>query len=111
MMYSETIRGTVYKPQRQLPEEFGLSKSTVYSRVKEIREEIEKGRYDERSIIDDGNIVLINTLVFKDYMMYRKFLREKNARKMAPPFQPEVWVRLEGWNDRIVVVDEGGNKR
>ena len=36
-MYSETIRGSVYKPKQQIVEELHISKSTVvYARMKEI---------------------------------------------------------------------------
>ena len=111
MMYSETIRGTVYKPKCQIPHEFGLSKSTVDERVKEIREEIKIGRYDDRSIMDDGNIVLVNVLVFMDYIKYRRQLKEKNARKHVPEFQPEKWVWISGWNDRIITVGGNENER
>lgn len=105
MMYSETIRGSVYKPKQQIAEELHISKSTVYARMKEIEQEISRGRYEEGSIISDGNIVLVNMLVFLDYLNYRKFLREKNARKQVPPFRPEKWVRIQGWNDRIKVLE------
>lgn len=102
IMYMESIRGYPYKPQYQLAEELGISKGTVQNRLKEIRGEIKSGRYVKQAIIEDGNIVLINVLVFLDYMSCRQQLRSKNLRKHVPPFRPEEWTRLLGWNEKIV---------
>ena len=107
-MYMETIRGYPYMPKQRLADEFGISKSTVYARMKGIEEEIGRGRYDERAVIRDGNIVLVNTLVFVDYLKYRKALQEKNARKHVPPFRPEKWAWVSGWNSRVVTMEERG---
>ena len=63
---------------------------------------------DERAVIRDGNIVLVNTLVFVDYLKYRKALQEKNARKHVPPFRPEKWAWVSGWNSRVVTMEERG---
>lgn len=102
MMYTESIRGYPYMPKDKIAQEFSLSKSTVQSRVKEIEEQVKKGRYSDYAIIRDGGILLINVLVFIDYLEYRQMLKSKNARKLAPEFQPEKIVHILGWNNRIV---------
>ena len=71
-------------------------------RLKEIEDEIKKGRYNDYSVIRDGKIVLINVLVFLDFMKYRGMLLDKNARKSAPPFEPAKLIEMIGWNNRII---------
>lgn len=102
MSYTESIRGYPYRQKAQIAEEFGLSPSTVQARVKEIEKEVESGRYNAYAIIRDGRLLLINVLVFIDYMKYRKMLLDKNARKYAPEFRPELLIQCIGWNNRII---------
>ena len=102
MLYIESIRGYPYMPKQQLADEFHISKSTVYLRMKEIETEIQNGRYSDYAIIDDGNIVLVNVLVFIDYMTYRRRLKEKNARKYVPDFNPTEIKKVIGWEDKLV---------
>lgn len=102
MMYTESIRGYPYMPKDKIAQEFSISKATVQSRIKEIEEQIAEGRYNDYAIIRDGGILLINVLVFIDYLEYRKRLRDKNAKKYVPDFHPEKIVHILGWNNRIV---------
>lgn len=102
MVYMETIRGYPYMPKQQLADEFHISKSTVFSRMKEIEKEIQSGRYSDYAIINDGNIVLVNVLVFIDYMTYRRRLKEKNARKYVPEFNPSEIKKIIGWENRLI---------
>lgn len=102
MIYMETIRGYPYKKQQDIASEFGIGRTTVYERLKEIEKEISNGRYSDYAIIRDGNIVLVNVLVFLDYMKYRDRLREKNTRKYAPPFNPTELMETCGWQSKIV---------
>lgn len=102
MLYIESIRGYPYMPKQQLADEFHISKSTVYLRMKEIEAEIKNGRYSDYAIIDDGNIVLVNVLVFIDYMVYRRRLKEKNTRKYVPEFNPAEIKKVIGWEDKII---------
>lgn len=106
-MYTESIRGYPYMPKQQLADEFHISKGTVYNRTKEIEEEIRRGRYSEYAVISDGKIVLVNVLVFIDYLKYRRRLADKNLRKYVPAFRPDELIKSIGWNNRIVVVDDG----
>lgn len=107
MVYVESIRGYPYMSKQQLADEFHISKSTVFSRMKEIQQEIQKGRYSDFAIIEDGNIVLVNVLVFIDYLTYRRKLKEKNARKYVPEFNPAEIMNTIGWKNRVVMLEGG----
>ena len=80
------------KPRRmamtrnEIARSFGISPKTVDARVKEIDEEVKAKRYGPHSIMRDIGIVLINPLVFADYMTYRSRLKNKNLRKNVPPY-------------------------
>ena len=106
MVYTESIRGYPYMKIEQLAKEFQISTGTVRTRLFEIEDQIKNGRYNDYAIIRDGNIVLINVLVFIDYLTYRRQLLDHNARKYAPAFHPEKLVQMIGWSNRAVV--EGG---
>lgn len=106
MTYIESIRGYPYMQKQQLSNEFHIGKTTVYSRLKEIEEEIQNGRYSDYAIINDGNIVLVNVLVFIDYMTYRRRLREKNTRKYVPMFNPAEIAKIIGWENKPVRIEE-----
>ncbi|MDO4308375.1 MAG: hypothetical protein Q4C77_16260 [Eubacteriales bacterium] len=106
MTYIESIRGYPYMPKQQLAEEFHVSKSTVFARLKEIETEIQGGRYSDYAIINDGNIVLVNVLVFIDYLTYRQKLRGKNTRKYVPAFNPAEITKIIGWENRPVRIEE-----
>lgn len=103
MVYTESIRSYPYMRPESLAEEFGISQGTVRNRMKEIEEEIKTGRYNDYAVIKDGGIVLVNVLVFIDYIKYRQILLHKNTRKHAPDFHPEELIKIIGWSNRIVV--------
>ncbi len=107
MIYTESIRGYPYMPKDKIAQEFSISKATVQSRVKEIEEQIKEGRYNDYAIIRDGKILLVNVLVFIDYMEYRRRLMDSNARKYVPEFEPEKIIHILGWNNRIIREDAG----
>ena len=77
---------------RQLSESYDICTRTVKSRVSEIRQQ---KRYTTRdmAVIDDGNIVRVNHLVWVDYMMNRQALR--HGCKIAP-YDPEAIKRALG---------------
>lgn len=105
-MYTESIRGYPYRHKKQIAEEFSISMGTVDNRLREIEVEIKNGRYDNHAVIRDGKLVLINMIVFIDYLTYRRQLLDKNARKYTPEFRPEKIVRDIGWSNRTVIEDE-----
>ena len=105
-MYTESIRGYPYRPKPQLADEFGISVGTVHNRLRGIEKEIKSGRYSDYALIKDGKLVLVNVLVFIDYLKYHQMLEDKNARKHTPPFRPDELVRMIGWNNRIIKIEE-----
>ena len=107
MVYTESIRGYPYMRKEQLAKEFQIGTGTVRTRLLEIENEIKTGRYNDYAVIRDGNIILINVLVFIDYLTYRRQLLDSNARKYTPAFHPEKLVQMIGWSNRAVV--EGGD--
>lgn len=108
MVYTESIRGYPYMKKEQLAKEFQISVGTVRTRLFEIENEIKTGRYNDYAVIRDGNILLINVLVFIDYLTYRQQLLDRNARKYTPAFHPEKLIQTIGWSNRVVM--EGDNE-
>jgi len=67
---------------------FSDGRTTFYSKVGEIKEQVKKGRYNRYSVIDDGKI-RVNYFVYYDYCKYRTMLKDRNTAKHVPPFKPE----------------------
>ena len=110
MVYTESIRGYPYMRKEQLAKEFQIGTGTVRTRLLEIENEIKTGRYNDYAVIRDGNIILINVLVFIDYLTYRRQLLDSNARKYTPAFHPEKLVQMIGWSNRAVVEEGAGGE-
>ena len=85
------VRGTPYMPRAVLAQQFGISKRTVDERMKEIKK---FDRYDEHACIKDGGIVLINYLVFLDYIEKRERIR--NGIKVED-YDPQKLAKAIGW--------------
>lgn len=90
-------RACPYITRANIASQLSISLASVDKRIKEIKEEIEKGRYSESSVIKDGGIVLINYLVFIDYEVNRQKLLDSNARKYVEPYSPGKIAREIGW--------------
>lgn len=69
-------------------EHFSDCRTKFYQKVKEIREQIKRGRYGRYAVLDDGK-VRVNYFVYYDYTVYREWLLDKNASKSAPLFDPK----------------------
>lgn len=91
------MTGYPYRTKAALAEELGISRSTVYERMREIEEQIGK-RYGAYSIIRDTNIVLVNVLVFLDWLKYRHRLMDRNMAKYVPSFSPKLVAEQMGWD-------------
>lgn len=78
----------IYASKGDLADMLGISKGTVQNRLEEIKSE-KRYTMKDRAVIEDGNIVRINLLVFLDYMTNRRWLMDKNLRKRVPPYNPE----------------------
>ena len=75
-----------YKTKEELKIEWSICTTTIDTRLKEIEDEVLKGRYPSNSVIRDGGIVRVNHLVFIDYMNNRQRLMQANLRKYVEPF-------------------------
>ena len=75
-----------YKTKEELKIEWSICTTTIDTRLKEIEDEVLKGRYPSNSVIRDGGIVRVNHLVFIDYMNNRQRLLQPNLRKYIEPF-------------------------
>lgn len=75
-----------YKTKEELKIEWSICTTTIDTRLKEIEDEVLKGRYPNNSVIRDGGIVRVNYLVFIDYMTNRQRLLQPNLRKYVEPF-------------------------
>ena len=81
----------------RLAESYGLCKATVRSRVKEIRQQLGKGkRYPAQSVIDDGNLILVNEYVFLDWLSVRTMMQDGELQKHVEPFRVDPWANLAG---------------
>ena len=78
-----------YKTKKELAEEYQMSIRTVVSRINGIKKEMEAGRYNRYSIIEDAK-TKVSEFVFIDYCKYRKYLENPILRKTVPPFSPEL---------------------
>lgn len=83
-----------YMNKRELSEAFSLSRATIQNRVGEIEA---SGRYGNYAILRDGRILLVNALVFIDWLRYRRHWQDKNLRKHIPPFDAKQVAAQMGW--------------
>ena len=93
----EDTKGFPYISRANIIKQFDMSKASADKRIKEIRSEIEKGRYNERSLIKDGGFVFVSYLVFIDYLANRQSLKEPNLRKYVSPFNAYEVAKDIGW--------------
>lgn len=76
-----------YMAPSEIAKEFGLSYTTVWRRVKELRKQIGYGkRYKRYAIINEEGTSLINKLVFADFLSVREILNDEEASKELLPF-------------------------
>ena len=94
------IRKYPYRQKKDLAEELGLSRTTIYERCKEIEEE-QWDRYGDYAVIRDGHITLINVLAFLDYLKYRDSLIDTNTRKFVPAYDPNKVAMQLGWKGSL----------
>lgn len=103
--FSIQLSGAVYLPIKEVCSRYSLSKSSVYSMLKEMEE---SQRYRKHWVtLNDGGDRLINCLVFEDYLRYRTELKHPNVAKMLPPYDPKM-VRKERGDLEVItnVIDE-----
>ena len=93
----ETTKHYPYISRGELKQQIGKSLGTVDNRIKEIEEQVKAGRYPKCSVNRDGGIVLINCLVWTDYLTNRQMLLDSNARKYAEDYRPKEIAKELGW--------------
>ena len=89
------IYGIPFISKNEIAEQMGLTEKTIRNRMNEIEQQ--KERYGEYATIRDGGIVMINYLVWVDYLHFRQRLMQKNAKKFVPPYNPAKVAREIGW--------------
>ena len=93
----ETTKHYPYISRGELKQQLGKSLGTIDNRIKEIEDQVKAGRYPEYSVIRDGGIVLVNCLVWTDYLTNRQMLLDSNARKYVEGYQPRKIANALGW--------------
>ncbi|MCD8207669.1 MAG: hypothetical protein LUD72_07015 [Bacteroidales bacterium] len=74
-----------YQNAKQLSESHGLCIRTVRGLIAEIRQQ--EDRYGKYAILE-GCGILVNIYVFYDYLKFRTALKDPNAKKSVPKFDP-----------------------
>ncbi len=74
-----------YQTKKQLAENYGKSTSAIGTIIGEIREQVEKGRYDGYAVLD-GCGTMVNVFVFFDYLSHRRALKDPVACQYVPPY-------------------------
>lgn len=85
-----------YKNKSELALALGISKTTTHVRAAEMQE-YGKDRYGDLAVIRGGQIVLVNSLAFLDWLRYRRELLDPNMKKFVPPFDAEKLAKSMGW--------------
>lgn len=68
-------------------EHFHDGPNAFYGKVKGIKAQIQKGRYNRYALIEDGRM-MVNYFVYWDYSKYRKRLEDDFEARRVPPFSP-----------------------
>ena len=76
--------------------------SVFYEKCKEIREQVKLGRYSRYAISADKKNK-VNMFVYYDYTFYREMLKDPQAKKYAPPFEPEEIAKMFPMGERVVI--------
>lgn len=91
--------------RQALAGEWGTVPKTLDPIIKEIKEQIAKGRYEKVAITGEGKLMRINFFVFIDYLTFRDKLNSTDigVRKSVPPFRPDIITQYSGWANRLVL--------
>ncbi len=84
---------------------FGDKRSMFYTKVHEIKEQINAGRYSRYALVEEKGIK-VNFYVYYDYSVHRKQLADKNAAKYTPEFVPAEIAELFPIVERTIVIPE-----
>lgn len=90
---------------KQVKEVFGDCSATFYQKVREIKKQIEAGRYSRYAIIEEKG-TKVNFYVYYDYSTHRKQLSDKNAAKYTPEFNSAEIAEIFPIVEKTVVIPE-----
>lgn len=102
MQIVEVHRAQPYLTLNQIAELTERNIRTVQKKVKGIQREVERGRYSSYAVADN----LVNYYVYIDYLVFEKYLEDKNLRKTVPEFSPELIEKMSGFKSRLVDIGE-----
>lgn len=87
--YIETGKSVpkLYMTARQLAEYEGKTPGHYRAIINEIADQINLGRYSPVAL-GESEPRSVNYYVYRDYMAYRKRLKDRNMRKYVKPFNP-----------------------
>lgn len=88
------VTANPYLTKAELAEKMHCSKSTINRRVSELDELVEKGRYNEYTILDGGGVTYINYLAYIDFLKYYKKLHDG---RRVPPYNPKKVADAIAW--------------
>lgn len=92
------LAASPYVTKAMIAKDFNITTRTVCSRLAELDEFIQKGRYSEYTILDGGGVVFINYLAWIDFIKYRKDLK---AGRKVPRYNPRKIAEHIGWGTMI----------
>ena len=75
-----------YMSRKHLSEEFDLSETTTDKVIRQLRNEIESGRYPPDAVLDYGRNVRVEYKAFKDCMKFGDALQDPYNRKLVPNY-------------------------
>ena len=88
------VTATPYLSKAELAQKLGCSKSTVNRRLDELDEQVQRGRYNEYTLLDGGGVTYVNYLALIDFLKYRKRLLDG---RRVPPYNPKKVADAIAW--------------
>jgi hypothetical protein len=88
------ISASPYMSKAQIQKLMNVSARTVTSRIAEIDQYVQKGRYGAHTILDGCGVTYVNYLAFVDFLKYRKDLK---AGRRVPQYDPKRIAEQIAW--------------
>lgn len=88
------ISASPYMSKAQIQKQMNVSARTVTSRIAEIDQYVQNGRYGAHTILDGCGVTYVNYLAFIDFLKYRKDLK---AGRRVPQYDPKRIAEQIAW--------------